>query len=164
MMGVEIVDKRSSTKAAKNSIDKGVAGRSMMASNGASLGRRARSPRRFQDAQAVVVRECDVCSVGGPVGVRRRSMLRVRVCNCRRRLHAALRGNERRIGTGRCLHWHWDCDCKCQQIVVSSVFQSKRRAVRAAEVWRETEFPGWRCCAKETGKPITQPGHGTEAG
>lgn len=56
MIGVESVDRSSSTKAMKNRMDKGVAGRSMMAKDRAGPARRCGSPETgLQDSSGVVV-------------------------------------------------------------------------------------------------------------
>jgi hypothetical protein len=61
--GVESVDNSSSTKAAKNRIDRGVAGRSMMAKNGLSLSEGRLARYRPRDWRVVLRDEAADASV-----------------------------------------------------------------------------------------------------
>lgn len=56
MIGVESVERSRSTKATKNRIDNGVAGRNMMAKNAVSRYRRAGSPKTGLHDSIVVLR------------------------------------------------------------------------------------------------------------
>jgi hypothetical protein len=59
MMGVERVDSSSRTKAAKNSIDRGVAGRNMTAKDRASVAKRRLAGACLQDCRSSGVQSCD---------------------------------------------------------------------------------------------------------
>jgi hypothetical protein len=103
MIGVEMVDSSRSTKAAKNRIDKGVAGRSMMAVERGCLRQRAGSPTDSQESRGGG--EAARCAARACVGVA--SFVSPRCDGCRRLL-GALPENERMwMGAGaRRLLWH----------------------------------------------------------